>query len=678
MVFHGEGFLSSHAGAKKYYRGDMKLSLPLLFLTACASYAQLNQVPSRPTLPLDLPRLPERAGTVVTTGALGHPALDGSLLPNPPVFPASVVPSFVGTVSYLSPRRDITVAIKPEGRVIWWGDPWQEAATVGFNRGIAAVIGITNGEKELDPTIFPLSADDGDLWDPPALDWLSSLPRSTVQLAHPAAALETNGSVSQVTPQTSYRPSVLERILPEVQSTPKPANLSDIVQIESGLGFTAALKRDGTVAVWGFFLVPSNAPNRVGIPGFPDLFYKKAEDVMRDAFPNGLSNVVQISGPRDYRHLLALRRDGTVTGLGYAVTGFETAPEGWTTYQWTPATNSIPASLTDVVRVQAGNYFNVAIRSNGRLVAWPTNQQNLAGMLVPSSAFINAIANASNVVDVAVGNQHAAWLSTAGRVSSEHILSGYAGFPAYPQTNTAAWSNVIDIAAGQVRTYGIVLPTNELAIRSSGSSLLALDSTSYTFPTAVLGVSQKTQSFTVQNTGASPITFGASLEGQSLQEFQIVGLVGNITLQSGASTNVQVRFAPVSVGTNKVAQLKMAGGLTESVIELRGDAVSAQTNTNGISPALRHIFRDFNVDLDQPTNGLQFLSSLGLYTPQSIMDLSFGARMLQRTGSNAIVELRLQTSDDLAKTPFSDHQRVTNTIPMPGNKGFLRVRADNN
>jgi hypothetical protein len=60
------------------------------------------------------------------------------------------------------------------------------------------------------------------------------------------------------------------------------------------------------------------------------------------------------------------------------------------------------------------------------------------------------------------------------------------------------------------------------------------------------------------------------------------------------------------------------------------------------------------------------------------MDLSFGARMLQRTGSNAIVELRLQTSDDLAKTPFSDHQRVTNTIPMPGNKGFLRVRAGNN
>jgi hypothetical protein len=644
----------------------------------CASYAQLNQIPTRPTLPLDLPRLPERAGTVVTTGALGHPDLDGNPLPNPPTFPASVVPSFVGPVCYLSPRRDITVAIKPDGRVVWWGDPWQEAATVGFNRGIAAVVGIANGEKTLDPSIFPLSADDGDLWDPPALDWLSSLPRTTVQLAHPGVALENNGLVSQQIPSLSYRPSVLQRILGGIQTTPIPGNLSNVVQIESGLGFTAALRRDGTVLVWGFFLVPSNAPNRVEIPGFPDMFYKKAEDVMRDTFPNGLSNVVQISGPRDYEHLLALRSDGTVTGLGYVVTGFETTPEGWTIYQRTPATNSIPTSLTDVVRVQAGNYFNVAIRSNGRLVAWPTNQQTINGTLVPGSAFISSIANASNVVKVAVGNQHAAWLSTAGRVSSEHILSGYPGVPAYPQTNTTAWSNVIDIAAGQVRTYGVVLPTNALTIRSSGSSLLSLDSTSYTFPTAVVGVSQKAQPFTVQNTGASPITFGASLEGLNSQEFQIVGLVGNITLQSGSSTNVQVRFAPVSAGTNKFAQLRVAGASTESVIQLRGDAVSSQADTNGISPALRHIFRDFNVDLDQPTNGPQFLGSLGLYTPQSIMDLSFGARMVQRTGSNAIVELRLQTSDDLAKTPFSDHQRVTNTIPMPGNKGFLRVRAGNN
>ena len=655
----------------------MRFVTILFFLTVCASYAQLNQIPTRPTLPLDLPRLPERAGTVVTTVALGHPDLDGNPLPNPPTFPASVVPSFVGPVCYLSPRRDITVAIKPDGRVVWWGDPWQEAATVGFNRGVAAVVGIANGEKTLDPSISPLSAEDGDLWDPPALDWLSSLPRTTVQLAHPGVALEDNGLVSQQIPRLSYRPSVLQRILGGIQTTPKPTNLSEIVQIESGLGFTAALKRDGTVAVWGFFLVPSNAPNRIEIPGFPDLFYKKAEDVMRDAFPNGLSNVVQISGPRDYRHFLALRRDGTVTALGYAVTGFETAPEGWTIYQWTPAANSIPATLTDVVRVQAGNYFNVAVRSNGRLVAWPTNQQTFNGIQVPSSAFITSLANASNAVKVAVGNHHMAWLSTDGKVSSAHILSGYEGLPPYPQTNTSSWSNVVDIAAGQVRTYGIVLPTNALSIQGSGSGVFALDSTNYTFPTAAVGVPQKTQSFTVRNTGASPTTFDVTLGGANVHDFEVVGLSGNITLQPGASTNIQVRFAPTVAGVNKTAQLSVAGNSAESVVNLSGDAVSAQTDTNGISPALRHIFRDFNVDLDHPTNGFDFLSSLGLYTPSSIMDLSFGARMVRRTGSNATVELRLQTTDDLRNTPFSDHQRITNTIPMPGNKGFLRVRAGN-
>jgi len=656
----------------------MRTFVALFLLSVCVAHGQLNQIPTRPALPLDQPSLPQRAGAVVATGAFGHPPLDGTELPSPPTYPNALVPEFIGKVSYLSPRRDYTIAIKPDGDVVWWGDPWQEAASAGFQRGVAAVTAVNGPDKPLDPSILPLSSDDGNLWDPPSLDWLSALPRSTVQLAHPSVALATNGTVSEIVPGLSYRPGVLERVLPGVQYTPRPANLSDVVQIESGLGFTAALKRDGTVAVWGFFLVPSNAPNAVAIPGFPDLHYKKAEDIMRDAFPSGLSNVVQISGPRDYRHLLALRSDGTVTGLGYAVTGFETTSEGWTVYQWTPATNTIPTSLGDVVQVQAGNYFNVAIRSNGRLTAWPTNQQTFGGIQVPSSDFIGSISNASNAVKVAVGNQHVAWLSTDGKVSSAHILSGYPGLPPYPQTNTASWSNVVDIAAGQVRTYGIVLPTSALSIEGGIGGVLTPQTTNYTFPTAVVGVTQKTQSFTVRNDGASPITFGASLVGQSPAEFQIVGFSGNITLQPGFWTNIQVRFVPTTAGANKAAHLKVAGNSAESVIELLGDAVSAQTGTNGVSPALRYIFRDFNVDLDHATQGPEFLSSLGLYTPLSISDLSFGARMIQKSGSNAMVELRLQTTDDLAKTPFTDYLRITNSVVMPGNKGFLRVRAGEN
>jgi hypothetical protein len=400
---------------------------------------------------------------------------------------------------------------------------------------------------------------------------------------------------------------------------------------------------------------------------------------MLEAFgPNGLTNVVQISGPREYDHLLALRADGTVTGLGYV----------WEAgvYRNGPATNSIPANLGDVVRVQAGNYFNAAILSNGKLIAWTvpltwTDPVTASNITVPSVTFTGKVEAATNAVKVAIGNMHVAWLGTDGKVSSVHAFDGYSSLgdqqlpSTYPQTNTSSWSNVVDIAAGGLRTYGVVLSSHELAVESPSVSS---ETGRFVFPTAVVGATQKAQSFTVRNTGALPTTFSTWLSGQAAPDFQIVGLSGNITLQPGSSTNIQVRFAPTTTGANKVAQLKMAGNSTESVIELQGDAVSAQTGTNGVSPALRYIFRDFNLDLDHATQGPELLRSLGLYTPLSIRDLSFGARMIQKSGSNAIVELRLQTTDDLAKTPFTDHQRITNSVPMPGNKGFLRVKAGDN
>lgn len=559
------------------------------------------------------------------------------------------MPEFVGKVSVVSPNIYYTHAIKPNGQITWWGDPWYDAT------------------EAADPGYV--------LWEPPPLDWMSSLPNNIVQIIHPATVLSSSGRVSQIRPSLTYRPNFIDRF--DIESTPVPSDLTDVVQIASGFGFTAALRRNGKVDVWGFMRVPDNTPNArfVSSPQ-GTMFYRPAAELMVETFgPNGLTNIVQISGPREYDHLLALRSDGTVTGLGYV----------WEAgvYTKSPATNSIPANLTNVARVYAGNYFNVALKPDGTLSGWTEPLSTTEGPF-PSLQFMEKIAAATNVVKVALGNMHAAWLTTDGKVHAAHALDGYesvegAPLPAsYPQTNTSDWRNVIDVYAGGLRTYGIVLPTNALSIQGSGSGMFALDSTSYTFPTAVVGVSQKTQSFTVRNTGASPTTFDVTLGGANVHDFEVVGLSGNITLQPGASTNIQVRFAPTVAGVNKTVQLRVAGNSAESVVNLSGDAVSAQTDTNGISPALRHIFGDFNADLDQPSNRHQFLSGLGLYTPQSIMDLSFGARMVQKTGSNAIVELNLQMTDDLTKTPFSNYQRITNTIPMPGNKGFLRVRAGNN
>ena len=67
--------------------------------------------------------------------------------------------------------------------------------------------------------------------------------------------------------------------------------------------------------------------------------------------------------------------------------------------------------------------------------------------------------------------------------------------------------------------------------------------------------------------------------------------------------------------------------------------------------------------------------SYGLYTSESIMDLKMGGLMIQRNGDNAVVSFQPQTTTDLS-LPFTNNGTpITNTIPMPGNKGFIRINA---
>jgi hypothetical protein len=68
--------------------------------------------------------------------------------------------------------------------------------------------------------------------------------------------------------------------------------------------------------------------------------------------------------------------------------------------------------------------------------------------------------------------------------------------------------------------------------------------------------------------------------------------------------------------------------------------------------------------------------SYNLYTSDSIMDLRMNGAMVQKHGEKATVVFQPQTTMDLATQPFTNNGTpVTNTIPMPGNKGFLRIQA---
>jgi len=68
--------------------------------------------------------------------------------------------------------------------------------------------------------------------------------------------------------------------------------------------------------------------------------------------------------------------------------------------------------------------------------------------------------------------------------------------------------------------------------------------------------------------------------------------------------------------------------------------------------------------------------SYGLYDSTSIMDLRMGGLMIQKQGTNATIVFQPQTTTDLLTVPFTNNgPPITNTVPMPGDKGFLRVGA---
>ena len=182
-----------------------------------------------------------------------------------------------------------------------------------------------------------------------------------------------------------------------------PVGLTDVVAVAAGgeqdtvgipsaaNSFSMALRRNGTVAVWGGSLygqtsVPSNLTNVAAIAaGGTHCLALLSNGLVRawgDAgtpatinVPANLSNVVSIAAA--YKHSLALRSDGTVIAWGRNT-------EGQT---------NVPAGLSGVQSIAAGNRFSIAVRSNGTVVAWGS-----AGGL---SAATNVPAGLSNVVSVA-------------------------------------------------------------------------------------------------------------------------------------------------------------------------------------------------------------------------------------------------------------------------------------
>lgn len=164
--------------------------------------------------------------------------------------------------------------------------------------------------------------------------------------------------------------------------------------------------------------------------------------------PRSLTNAIAVSA--GYAHALALRADGLVVGWGdnTAITG--TFPN-YTTNYYGMAT--VPADLNGVVAVSSGTYHNLALRSNGTVVAWGRH----------TSGETNVPANATNVIAVAAGDAHSLALRGDGTVV------GWGANTSGQLNVLAEATNIVAIAAGAAYSVAVRGDGRIVAWGASGS-----------------------------------------------------------------------------------------------------------------------------------------------------------------------------------------------------------------
>ena len=137
--------------------------------------------------------------------------------------------------------------------------------------------------------------------------------------------------------------------------------LSNIVAVAAGNNFGYALRVEGTLTNWGSIPLPS--------------------------FPAGLNHIMAIAC--GLNNAMALRNDGTivVSGIGVVtnvpgglnnVVAIAVGYTNGTVVAWgSGAGTNLPAGMTNIVAISAGNQigenFGMAVRSNGKVVAWGDN-----------------------------------------------------------------------------------------------------------------------------------------------------------------------------------------------------------------------------------------------------------------------------------------------------------------
>ncbi|HVE59197.1 MAG TPA: FG-GAP-like repeat-containing protein [Pyrinomonadaceae bacterium] len=254
-------------------------------------------------------------------------------------------------------------------------------------------------------------------------------------------------------------------------STPASSNtpvavpgLANVVQASGGGFHSAALLADGTVWSWGYNLdgqIGNGTTNTTGCL------------CVSTPTQTTITGVVQIEAGAF--HTLALKSDGTVWAWGANDNG--QLGDGSTTARPTPVqVGSGVSGFTNIIAVSAGDGHSIALKSDGTVWVWGSNEYGQIGNGTASTSDqLTPVQNTtlSNVTQIAAGIYHNLALNSSGKVfvwgDNFYGQVGNGAANNTPQSTpvqnttldnvieieTAGFTNYVRLRGGAVHAWGI-------------------------------------------------------------------------------------------------------------------------------------------------------------------------------------------------------------------------------
>lgn len=243
-----------------------------------------------------------------------------------------------------------------------------------------------------------------------------------------------------------------------------PPNLTNVAAIASASQFSCSLQTDGSIVTWGTTTAPT-LTNAVAISAssatIPDMGLALLTDGTVVGWggatvPPDATNIIAISAGESS---LFLRNDGTVLS----------------------SPGSAPAGLANIVAISAGLLQDLALRSDGTVVAWNPFAEKTAATNVPP--------NLRNVVGIGSGFDHGLALTSDGHVAAWRgtlASTNATNIPPYLTTNVAP--QVVAIAAGGSSAGSTAGTSSSIALLSNGTVIAWGDGLVTNVPPALTNV----------------------------------------------------------------------------------------------------------------------------------------------------------------------------------------------